>query len=126
MRLITTMLALMLCSSGAWAEWVKVHENGAAEFYIDIASIRKDGNLRTAWSLYDTKVKQNDYSMSMKLKMEYDCRKEMARTLFISLHSDRMGNGFVRDEASTPYSNDWKYIAPLSTDDYYLKIVCRK
>ena len=47
---------MLLATSPAWAEWVKVYETSNGDtFYIEPATIRKDGNLRKVWVLISLK-----------------------------------------------------------------------
>ena len=56
MRVVLVAL-LMLATIPAWAEWLKVEENDIGTvFYLDPATIRKDGDLRRVWGLQDLKT----------------------------------------------------------------------
>lgn len=107
------------------AKWVKIGmtENGSV-FYIDPASIRKDGNLRKVWAITDLKQRGEDGKVSMRGREEYDCKKEQSRLHEFSTHSDRMAGGVTlwsRDGVS-----EWSAVPPGSISADILKIVCAK
>jgi hypothetical protein len=60
-----------LVTGAAWAEWLKVAENDSADYYIDPATIRKDGNLRKVWDMYNTKEPGKGGALSIRAKAEY-------------------------------------------------------
>ena len=55
MKRLVLCLLLSLVAAPAWAEWVQVSETDHAFYYIDPATIRKDGNLRKFWTIADLK-----------------------------------------------------------------------
>lgn len=124
MRLITTMLALLLASSGAWAEWVKVSEHKDTVFYFDPTTIRKDGNLRRVWELQDFKQRIEVVGLSIRSRGEYDCWKERSRTISIFAHSGPMATGETLVRSSDP--GEWKVVSPGTPGGSILKLVCSK
>lgn len=122
MRLITTMLALLLASSGAWAEWVRVYETSSANFYYDPATVRKLGNSRIVWVLMDSKVRGPGGLLSVRSREEYDCHKENFRMLNISSHSGGMATGETIQIDMEP--SRWSEIPPNTSVEVKLKIVC--
>lgn len=122
MRLITTMLALLLASSGAWAEWMGVSKTDKAVFYIDPATIRKDGNLRKVWEVTDYRSRAEKGHLSFRSRKEYDCKLERFRFLSGSEHTGQMATGETINsyDASSP----WFDIPPNSSSEHILKIVC--
>lgn len=122
MRTILCFL-LALVATPAWAEWVKVSVSDTSIFYIDPASIRKDGNLRKVWRITDLKQRHKDGEMSIRGLDEYDCKEERLRFLALSSHSETMAGGETL--WSKNYSDgEWQAIPPGSTVARVLKIVC--
>ncbi len=121
MRILPCLLALV--AAPAWAEWVMVDKNDEATFYIDPATIRKDGNLRRVWELQNLKQHDNGV-ISWRALKEYDCKEERSRTLTASIHSEPMAGGKVlhMNDAASP----WSYIAPGTFSAIYLKHACAK
>ena len=90
------LVCLMMLAGSAWAEWVmysKDEEDGT--FYLDPATIRKDGNMRRVWELTDLRKRGRSGEMSRRMRMEYDCKQERNRFLGISGHSGSMAGGTV-------------------------------
>ena len=112
----TLLLALLLVTSSAWAEWVKVSSGQ----YIDPDSIRKDGDLRRVWELRNYEPERR----SARARMEYDCKQERKRILSISTHSEPMAGGMIVSQ----YGEDsiWRDIPPDTVAELLLKIVCAK
>ena len=125
-KLLLTLLApLLLVTGSAWAEWVRVGSVDGAVFYIDPASIRKDGNLVKVWKIQDLKQRDKAGELSRRNRSEYDCKEERHRFLSLSTHSGPLASG------TTLYTNDfpgkpdtWKQIPPGSVVETVLKIVC--
>lgn len=122
MRIILCFL-LALVAAPVWAEWVKVAvtEDGSVAYYIDPASLRKEGNFRKVWQIADLKQRE-DGEMSTRSRDEYDCKEERRRILSLSSYSEPMAGG------ETLWSKDgvreWRAIPPGSVSAGILKIVC--
>ena len=129
MRLVLSLL-LTLAAAPAWAEWVKVTENDKATFYIDLATIRKDGGFSKVWAIQDMKQRDKGGSMSWRALFEYDCKDERYRVLSSTTHSEAMAQGSVAQgnvvgPINTPNSL-WEYIPPGIPAEKALRIVCAK
>lgn len=116
---------LMLIASPAWAGWVELGraENGNV-FYIDPATIRKDGNRRKVWTITDLNTASSSGALSRKHRIEFDCKEERSRFLSISAHSKLMGAGDVLliDNGV----GEWQEVAPATVNEAFLKRVCGK
>lgn len=115
---------LVLVAVPAWAEWVKVSENKDATFYIDPATIRKDGNLRRVREMQDLKTRDNDGEMSLQSLEEYDCKAKRNRTLAFATFSDPKGRGKML--YSTNSSDKWNSIPPSTPALVILNRVCAR
>ena len=126
MRRNALMFLLTLVVSPAWADWVKVGvmEDGDADFYIDPATIRKDGSLRKVWELIDHKQRKMNGEMSYRSFVEYDCVAVRHRGLTLTTHSEPMAGGKIL--LMSLEAREWDYIAPKSVSESALKIVCSK
>lgn len=122
-KAILTML-LAVVSGGAMAEWVKVSENDAAFFYIDPATIRRNGDFRRVWEMRNMKKIDKDGVMSVRALMEYDCKEERSRILSISHHSEPVLGGKMLLSGDDP--STWRYVAPGTVFEDTFKIVCAK
>lgn len=120
----TLLLALMLVTGSVWAEWVKMGESASDKFYIDLATIRKDGNLRKVWAITDFKQQDKSGALSNRIRFEYDCKEERSRLLSMSTHSEPLAKGtpLVQINEAGP----WSDIAPGTVHETFLKAVCAK
>jgi hypothetical protein len=121
MRFVLTFL-LMLATTTACAEWLRLGETGTAAYYLDAATVRKDGSLRRVWELIDWKARLPDGQRSWRSLFEYDCKKERYRLVALSIHSGPMATGGIL--VSTSISDNWDYLAPDTMVETKLRIVC--
>jgi len=121
----TLLLALLLATGSAWAEWVNVAWTDSSDFYIDPATIRKDGNLVRVWQLHNHKQRNKNGELSDRVRWEYDCKQERARILSFSSHSEPMAGGKNLFQSSSE-DIEWAHIPPNSVKETMLKIACAK
>ena len=117
---------LLLLSSPAWAGWKSVGEDGAGTTYVDLATIIRKGNTATMWSLFDYKDFQRMVEVgyfSQKTHAEYDCAAKQLRGLSLTLHADKMGQGKVIYEDTSPH--DWEPVVPDTPSETLLKVACK-
>lgn len=120
----TLLLALLLITGSAWAEWVRVAWNDAADIYIDPATIRIDGGLRRVWEVQDLKQRGEGGKLSSRYRSEYDCKQERYKFLSLSYHSEAMASGTLL--ASEIGNDRWLDIPPGSLSERVLKRVCAR
>ena len=123
-KLLLTLLASLLFTGSAWAEWVKVAQSDNFDKYIDPAPIRKDGNFVRFWEINDLKTRSTEGELSRRMRYEYDCKQERIKTLSFSFHSEAMGSGTTLISDSN--EGEWNHIPPGSISERILKIVCAK
>ncbi len=108
----------------AWAEWANIGETGEGTFYLDPATIRKDGNLRRVSVGQDRKRRGTDGEMSVRGFYVFDCKDGRFRVLSASWHSEPMGGGKTLSSESDP--GEWNSIAPGTANKAMLNFVCTK
>lgn len=117
---------LLLLSTPAWAEWTRVHGNEDLDAYVDLATIRRQGNVVEMWVLFDYKNDQHWSELvywSAKTQREYDCDTERHHTLKTSFHSAPMGS---RESSYTvPGGTSWGPVPPDSIDEILWKFACK-
>jgi hypothetical protein len=89
---------LTVVSSSAVAEWTVFGHNDEFIGYVDSASISRAGNLVRVSSLIDYKTVKTESGkayVSVKAQHEFDCTEGQVRKLFLSEHSETMGNGEI-------------------------------
>ena len=112
----------LFLSSHVWAEWVFVGKNTDGDYFIDPSTIRKDGVLRTFWSMANYVKPDPDGTNSIRVKRENNCQQETITGLYITTFSKPMLSGEVLvNGAPTPKVVP---IAPNTVDTEYEKFVC--
>lgn len=124
MKVMTLALVLAVISSGAWADWLRMGENEEdVVFYVDPATIRRNGSLRRVWIIHDLKARDKNGAMSIRLFSEYDCKEERVRILTVTAHAGPMASGSILASAG---NGDWEYSAPGTGNAYVLKYLCAR
>jgi len=117
--------ALLFVSGSAFAEWRFLVENAKDDmYYIDLETIRKDGNMRTFWSKTESKSRRKDGTISYREKLEIDCKKEGVRILAIATFAEPNLRGtliFQGDFPNAPFDA----IAPGTIDNTFMRLVCK-
>lgn len=123
-KVIWTML-LAVVSTSAMAEWTRVDSNEDGTSYVDLATIRKEGDRTKVWVLFDKKTAQTIDSgtfLSTKRQHEFDCKEGLSRYLNFAFHSENMGGGKAIYAGSEP--GKWSPVTPGSIKESQWKTVC--
>jgi len=129
MKRLIVITLLVLSSSPAYADWVKVSDSDEAGMtvYVDPATIRRNRNLVKMWQFYDYKTVQTVAGigfLTVKEQWEFDCAEERRRVLALTEFSGNMGSGTV------VYTNSevgkWQPVAPSSIGQLLWKFACGK
>ena len=125
--LIATALAFGL-PNAAHAEWQRVTTTDSGIIYVDDGTIKRNGPIRSFWSLLDyrtpQKAQRGAYFVSTRTHMEMDCRKELVHILQFSMHSGPMLTGEIVD--SQGVMREWQTIPPDTPLVALFKFVCGK
>ena len=120
-------LALVILSSGAFAQWSPLVSTDASSIYISRESIRKEGESVRMWRLmnYHAVRTTNDGKTyrSAKQRDEYDCRQEKLRPLASVFLSGNMGEGVTVASLSDP--GNWGPVVPGSSGEALWKVACQ-
>ena len=118
---------LLLCLSGtAWAGWKSVAQDDTAIAYADPAAIVRTGNTATMWSLFDYKAFQRMVEVgyfSQKAQVEYDCAEPRLRVLSLALHAEKMGQGKIIYEDTSPH--EWEAAGAGTVNEILRKLACK-
>ena len=127
MRKLFQVLALVLISTSAMAEWTIVSDNDEFTVYVDLATKRTTSNLVKMWTLYNY-ITAHDAGgfkyFSVKIQQEFDCNKEQSRMEYASTFSEHMGAGQVG--GSSAYPIIWVPVEPKSNGETLWKLACDK
>lgn len=132
---------LMLSVTAAWAQSmkvdesqqqvVKVAENKFWNFYIDRATMGKEGRFRVVSEVYDMKEAPKQLfhpdMRSMRATIEYDCQRGFFRGRKMTAYSGQMVTGqILREEAEKPDPNDknWEDAMMSMPGAFVVKLVC--
>ena len=122
------MLLALLAFQPAHAEWQKVTTTDSGIIYVDDGTIKRNGPIRSFWSLLDyrtpQKAQRGAFFVSTRTHMEMDCRKEMVHILQFSMHSGPMLTGEIVD--SQGVMREWQTIPPDTPLVSLFKFVCGK
>lgn len=88
-------LLFAIAATAASAGWEKYGETEAAVFYLDPASIRKDGSARVVWELQDFKKPDGAGALSQRFLWEILCSTNQYRRVATSSHSEPQLRGNV-------------------------------
>ena len=126
--IVVAVLLSLLASHAARAEWQKVTATDSGIIYVDDGTIKRNGPIRSFWSLLDyrtpQKAQRGAYFVSTRTHMEMDCRKEMVHILQFSMHSGPMLTGEIVD--SQGVMREWQTIPPDTPLVSLFKFVCGK
>lgn len=115
----------MLITSPAWAGWSFVTSSEEdAEVLVDFDTLRKEGNLRRIWQLFNLAPNDKYGWGSVRSRVEFDCKNETLKTLSYSVYSNKFASGSVihRRDDEQPKRD----IAPETISWTVLKEVCKK
>jgi hypothetical protein len=129
MKKLLLILMLFFINTSVMAEWTALkwsHEDGGLTLYVDITTIRKEGDIVKMLSLVDFKViKKDEVDLySSRAQNEYDCKEKKIRQLFYSLYSDSMGKGKM-EHANSEHLN-WLPVNPRSMEEAMWEVACGK
>jgi hypothetical protein len=121
-------LLVLLAPHAAQAEWQKVTTTDSGIIYVDDGTIKRNGPIRSFWSLLDyrtpQKAQRGAYFVSTRTHMEMDCRKEMVQILQFSMHCGPMLTGEIID--SQGVMREWQTIPPETPLVALFKFICGK
>lgn len=76
--------AALICSvPGSAAEWVKVSESATAVWYVDLTSMRQDGDVRSAWLKADHSRDRKTKARESRWLERFNCSAWTSRTASI-------------------------------------------
>lgn len=124
MKRLLLALVVSTFSASVAAEWKKVlilMPDSTQDIYIDLDTVRRNGDVVKVWELRDIKNREGD-TRSIRARREYDCVDERARTLFFSVYNAQMGTG--EPSATDDRAGEWKSLHPGSDLSWVLSFVC--
>jgi len=117
---------LLLCSTTAQADWLKLGENSIETAYVDNIETHGPHKIRM-WGLFDLKTPAAfgdlTYS-SMKIQREYHCLDKTSRVISMQAHAGQMGTGEMVYSNNT--HNKPAPVQPDSAEEALWNVACKK
>jgi hypothetical protein len=108
-----TLIVLMLVlAPAAQAEWVKVAQTDDTVYYVDPATLRREGSLRQIREVQDFAAPRPGGARSRHALFEFDCSAERWRVLAITDHAEPMAGGKV--VGTWQGESAWSHVAPTT------------
>ena len=121
-------LALLLSSAPALAEWTRVDVNEDLDAYVDRATVHKQENMVNIGVMVDYKTAQQwtDYLLywSLITQKQFDCDARKVHTLDSLLYSERMGRG--SNVYTVPGGASWRPVPAEGVDATFWKAACKQ
>ena len=130
-RVRAGMLALVIvCSTAQASNWVSLGKNdaGTMEYFIDVSSIRIEGNVRRAWFQMVHKahtMKDPDdgrYWRSEVSRYTYNCTQEVKRHEAMTIYYED-GTNYIM--AAENYPTPWTPVVPDTLSAEGMEFICR-
>jgi hypothetical protein len=121
---VTLFVLLLSLAVPARAEWTRVGETDDAFVYVDMDTVRREGDLGRLWQVHELKKKAEDGASSRRALTQYDCKDERVRVLQSSRHSAPKATGTTVRTFSGPSA--WEYIAPNTMAMHLMQLVCKR
>ena len=129
-RVRAGMLTLVIvCSTAQASNWVTIGESddGLIETFIDVSSIRIEGDVRRAWfkPVYKTHTKKHTsngkYWSYAVLKQAFNCTEEMYRVEADIIHYE---DGAFESEPAEDYPKPWAPVPPDTLGSVIIQFIC--
>ena len=120
---ICLIISSFLLPSNLYAEWELVAGGeGKTKIYVDVETIKKDGNYVYYWELRDFTKPSSAGALSGMTYYECDCGKLRYKMLTSNFYNKPMAKG--KSENYSWEDSTWYYPSPKSVNEYVLKQVC--
>lgn len=123
---LCTLLSLVVFSPTSHAKWIDIGDSHLMTYYVDMANIRRDGNMAKVWTLIDFKSVQslsNFTYLSTKNQYQVDCKEDISKLLYSVHFKSKMGTGDV--VYTTTFPNErWEPAPPDSIRAIFSEIAC--
>jgi len=125
------MTALLLpCGAAQASNWVSLGkpDSGIFEDFIDVSSIRIEGNVRRAWfkKVYKAHTEKapddGRYEESSVEKNAFNCSQEMYRIEALTVYFE---DGTLYRTPAESYPIPWVPVTPDTVEDKQMKFICR-
>ena len=121
---------LLMVAASAMADWERVGKTSRSSYmvfsdevvyYIDPATLSREGSIRRIWEIHDLSDKGPDGEKSVLASVEYDCADNRLRTLKATGRSLPMARGQIIPLIR--YSDEWIILQRGKDDAVFFKIL---
>ena len=116
------LFAVTLLASTAWADWTRMGETDEGAFFLDPATIHRNGTVRQVWELMDLKQRDEGGELSRRTLVAYDCAQSRTKVLSISTYWESMASGQAL--LSVAHEGLWKEVPAGTAYAAAFKWVC--
>jgi hypothetical protein len=124
MKKLNLFLTLIILSSSAYAERIKIWESDRSEHFIKSDTVKYKGKLVIFWLLTNNYLPDESGYLSYKQKIEIDCSYDQLRMLAQIGYQQTMGAGTSTRFRKT--YEEWAEIVPESLGGELYKYLCTK
>ena len=122
MKIFFLLITLTVATTGSsHAAWEVAKEASVHTIYIDRETLKRKGNKRFIWAMYDFHQAQREGYRSVKVLFEVECKLNRYRLRMFTAFEQSMGNG----EAGSPRSSEiWESATPDSIGTEVVRKLC--
>lgn len=121
------LMALMLISTTAAAEWTMIQASDNENVYVDFDTLQKRGDLVTVSTLNDYYFTQQQKQLSAQFTELHDCKHKKFKALSVSYYSENMAKGDVIETSSFNEPEiAWSDVVNYSVGELKANIVCSR
>ena len=116
---------LIIYSANTVAKWTAMAQSYDYIQYVNLATIRKSGDIVSIWQLLDFKTMQNlngQYYLSIELLQEVNCKARLTRSIRALLFYGQFAQGAMVKKLDMP--NPWEEIQLESGGETLWKLAC--
>lgn len=118
---VVVALMLGVTSFSVSAAWTEVLQTSTSVFYVDLQSIRRDGNQRTYWWMINHKHPDDGVS-SARMRSVFDCKKEIYMDLDFTSFPLPDLNGKAKNMFTPPA--EWRHVPPQTIVATLMRWIC--
>ena len=126
-KLFLITIILLLQSFPSFGEWKKLHSNKEGVYFIEVDTIRKNGDLIYFNDLEDYYEPQSmgGSSLSKINRMVMNCKTKKSKGLRSTYYFDSMGKGKITKEFGKSYMMNWSTFEIGSVNGSFYKFLCK-
>ena len=117
-------MMMILTSHSAFAAWTQFSETNERVYFVDLDTLKKEGNTRIFWRLTNYKTRNKFGDLSGRRKELLDCTKEATQTLSFASFAEPFAGGMSTSTLNP--APEWTHIPPNTVDDTLMRLVCSR